>query len=121
MNTIPTAELNTSYKDFYILLRSSLLGEKFDIIKCLSTRTSWTTIIKANGQEHSFAASIEHGIKEKWFVPFSHVEFAKLHVQAQQEAILKKAKIKITGNAWFQKSKIDKDSIINAYSLDNIK
>lgn len=80
---IPTAEeLNRYYKNYYILLEDRLFGKKFDIIRCVSTRPSWTTIIKANGEKHSFAADIEWGLKEGWFVPFSHTVYAQLHVDA---------------------------------------
>ena len=47
------------------------------------------SIIKANGDEHWFAASIEYGLKEKWFIPFSHTEFAKIAVK---NALIKRAK-----------------------------
>lgn len=82
MNKTPAEELNESYKNYYILLESSLLGEKFDIIKCISTREGWTEIVRADGGGHWFAASIKYGLEQKWFVAFSHVEFAKLHTQA---------------------------------------
>lgn len=78
--------LNEHYKDYYILLETNLLGDKFDIIKCLSTRAGWTIIDKANGQQHAFAASIQYGLDNNWFIPFSHVNFTKLHVEAALKA-----------------------------------
>lgn len=47
------------------------------------------------------------------------IEFAKLHVEAQEKAILKKAKTKVI-NFWGG-VEIDKDSILNSYPLDKIK
>jgi hypothetical protein len=50
------------------------------------------------------------------------IEFAKLHVEAQQEAILEKAEAlnqaKFKGDC---NPQIDAESIINAYPLTNIK
>ncbi len=51
------------------------------------------------------------------------IEFAKMHCQAQKEVIIEKAKVK--KREYFNSQsvvwKIDEDSIINAYPLDNIK
>ena len=44
------------------------------------------------GDEHWFAASIEWGLKEKWFIPFSHTLFAKLCVKERLTKIAKKNK-----------------------------
>ena len=47
------------------------------------------------------------------------IEFAKIHCEAQLKAILENAKIiKSVNFGW---EKIDKDSIINAYDLNQIK
>lgn len=70
-------ELKELHKDYYILLDTSLLGNKGDIIRCVSTKTYSTQYIKADGTPDWFAASIEWGLQEKWFVPFSHKNFAK--------------------------------------------
>jgi hypothetical protein len=55
------------------------------------------------------------------------IEFAKLHCEAQLKAILENAKTNLiedecplTGQL-FETREIDKDSIINAYNLNNIK
>lgn len=55
------------------------------------------------------------------------IEFAKLHCTEQAKVISKKAKTilvedqcPLTGQE-FEVREIDKDSILNAYSLDNIK
>lgn len=51
------------------------------------------------------------------------VNFAKLHLQAQQEAILEKVRANHI-ECWGQRTgdiEIDKDSIINAYPLNLIK
>jgi len=53
------------------------------------------------------------------------IEFTKLHLQAQLEAILKNARTCTKG--WsdgyehWEIEEVDRDSIINAYSLDKIK
>tara|TARA_R110000868_G_scaffold101359_2_gene279045 strand:- start:126 stop:365 length:240 start_codon:yes stop_codon:yes gene_type:complete len=53
------------------------------------------------------------------------VEFAKFHCKAQLEAILSKAKTKNIDGGWqgggTSITVIDKESIKNAYNLDNIK
>jgi hypothetical protein len=54
------------------------------------------------------------------------IEFAKLHVEAQQKAIIENVTIDDIGSPntegeWMPCNIINKDSIINAYSLDNIK
>ena len=57
------------------------------------------------------------------------IEFAKRHCQAQQEAILENVKTKqkkkinqgSSGSEYHYSTIIDKNSIINAYPLDNIK
>jgi len=123
MEKTPTAEeLANGYKDFYILLESSMLGEKFDIIKCISTREGHTTIRKANGNGHFFASSIKYGLDNKWFVEFSHTEYAKLYVtealkEASEKAIAKENPDDYgTGEIW-----VDEKSILNAYPLTNIK
>ena len=118
-NNIPTAEeLKKGYKDYYILLSSSLLGDKFDIIKCVNTRESWTTIIKANGTEHSFAASIDWGLEQKWFIPFSHTAYTKLHVEAALEAATKVLDVNKDGD-YLQYPTTER--ILNSYPLINIK
>ena len=110
--TLPTEELNKGYKDYYILLESSLLGQKFDIIKCVSTREGWTEIIRADGGSHHFAASINYGLEQKWFVAFSHVEYAKLHAQAALKAADEVAKDNIINYSdWERKPNI----ILSAY------
>jgi hypothetical protein len=48
-------------------------------------------------------------------------EFAKLHVEAQAEAILEKSKDWKDASNGYSYQPIDKDSILNAYSLENIK
>ena len=51
-------------------------------------------------------------------------EFAKLHCEAQLKAILENAKVKKTvtsGGIRSIKHVVDKDSILNAYPLDQIK
>jgi hypothetical protein len=61
---------------------------------------------------------------EKYYgaINVSMIEFAKLHVEAQQEAILEKAEAlnqaKFKGDC---NPQIDAESIIKAYPLDNIK
>lgn len=60
---------------------------------------------------------MERQVDMKWAI-FMMQRFAKLHVQAQQEAILENAKVKITAR---NASYINKDSIINAYPLNLIK
>lgn len=92
MKTTPKAELAKFHKDYYILLQKSLLGKRFDVIRCVYTKQGSTSIIKANGDEHWFAASIEWGLKEKWFIPFSHTLFAKLCVKERLIKIAKKNK-----------------------------
>lgn len=47
------------------------------------------------------------------------IEFAKLHLEAQQKAILKNAKTRLV-NFWGGEV-IDKNSILNSYPLDKIK
>lgn len=47
-------------------------------------------------------------------------EFAKLHVQAALEEASEKATLNVSTNDWQQKF-VDKDSILNAYPLKNIK
>jgi len=89
MITTPKAELAKLHKDYYILLENSLLGKRFDIIRCVSTRQGSTFIIKENGEQHWFAASMEYGVKEKWFIPYSHTEFAKIAVK---KALIKRDK-----------------------------
>ena len=54
------------------------------------------------------------------------IEFAKLHCEAQQKAILENVTINDIGSPngdgeWMPCNIIDKDSILNAYPLDNIK
>jgi hypothetical protein len=62
------------------------------------------------------------------------IEFAKLHCQAQQEAILKKVELSyydsreswmndsnVDIDSWGSITSIDRDSILNAYPLENIK
>ena len=54
------------------------------------------------------------------------IEFAKLHVEAALKAASEKAEIKDDGNInrngdWSEYFVIDKDSILNAYPLENIK
>jgi hypothetical protein len=60
--------------------------------------------------------TLEQGVQE------AMIEFAKLHVEAQQEAILEKAEAlnqaKFKGDC---NPQIDAESIIKAYPLDNIK
>jgi hypothetical protein len=46
------------------------------------------------------------------------IEFAKLHLKAQEEAILKNVKTKVISE-W--EVVVDKDSILNSYPLDNVK
>ena len=49
----------------------------------------------------------------------SHIEFAKLHVEEALKAAAEQAEIE---NDWDnQKGNISKDSILNAYPLENIK
>jgi len=125
MEKIPTAEeLAIGYKDFYILLESSMLGERFDIIKCLSTREGHTTIRKANGCEHFFASSMAYGLENKWFVPFSHTEYAKLYVtEALKQASTSKSIVtKYTEDGLdYQTHALNTNSVLNAYPLTNIK
>jgi hypothetical protein len=47
------------------------------------------------------------------------IEFTKLHLEAQQKAILKNAKTRLV-NFWGG-TEIDKNSILNSYPLDKIK
>lgn len=101
-------ELKQNYKDYYILLETNLLGKRFDIIKCLSTRPLWTTIVKADGNQHSFAASIEYGLKEKWFVPFFHIEYAKKLLEEYTNRIVKNVKTFHVGYGGYM---INKESI----------
>lgn len=52
------------------------------------------------------------------------IEFAKLHAEAQRDAILKKVSLTDFAQEFLQEEAsdaIDKDSIINAYPLENIK
>jgi len=53
------------------------------------------------------------------------ITFAKLHVEAQNKAILEKAKTYDNGGwidgDWIESIEIDKNSILNAYPLTNIK
>ena len=50
------------------------------------------------------------------------IEFAKFHVTEALKEASEKAKTQKVGNSGsFYDAEIDKDSIINAYSLDNIK
>lgn len=74
----PISELIEHFKSYYILLEHSMLGKKFDVIKCVSTRENRTDIIKADGNSHWFAADIAYAIEKNWFVPFSHTEYARL-------------------------------------------
>jgi hypothetical protein len=64
------------------------------------------------------------------FVHRTAIEFAKLHCEAQLKAILKKARIKHSGPYFYKDDitfvnlkciKIDKNSITNAYNLNQIK
>jgi hypothetical protein len=54
------------------------------------------------------------------------IEFAKLHVEAALEAVVENAYLKDYeeyqyGGGYITKQEIDKESILNAYPLDNIK
>jgi hypothetical protein len=50
------------------------------------------------------------------------IDFAKLHCKAQLKAILENVNIDLSEvESVFGEPKIDKDSIINAYNLNNIK
>lgn len=49
------------------------------------------------------------------------IEFAKLHLESQAKAIYEKAKINMFQDNEGITVEVDKDSILNAYSLDNIK
>jgi len=120
MKETPTEELLEKYTNFYILLESSLLGEKFDIIKCICTKEGHTQIIKADGLQHFFASSITYGIENKWFVPFSHIEFAKLHGAAILEAAGDCA-YEGCYDGGCQCSGRKQEIILNSYSLENIK
>ena len=54
----------------------------------------------------------------------SMIEFAKLHCEAQLKAILENVKVKTivtSGGLRIKKTIIDKDSIIKAYNLNDIK
>lgn len=60
--------------------------------------------------------------KQKLFIKELMIEFAKLHVQEALKQASEKAKIVDTGvtDSYFD-SAIDKESILTAYNLDNIK
>ena len=134
MKKIPTAEeLKVNYKDYYILLTSNLLGEKFDIIRCVSTRVGHTQIIKADGSPHWFAASIQSCLDDGTLVQFSHQNYTKLHVEAALKAASESRAIELFNNTWYSYSfepstilsriniKINKESILSAYPLTNIQ
>lgn len=125
-NKIPSKELEEFYKDFYIVLQPNLIGNKFDIIKCVSTREGHTTIIKSNGDNHWFAASIKYALEKEWLIPFSHISYTKLHVQAALEEVCEKVDFDDHGTVnterqWEPNLVFNKRSILNAYLLENIK
>lgn len=71
---------------------------------------------------------IDHDTKA--CVPYEHckdlmIQFAKLHVKEALKQASEKAKTKedvaIFAEGTYVTQKIDKDSILNAYNLDNIK
>ena len=117
----PSSELEESYKDYYILLESNLLGDRLDIIKCLNTREHHTNIVKANGDEWWFAGSIKYCIDNKQMIPFSHIEFAKLHCQEQINSIINNVEIDSRDEHMQYSPSVNEKSIINAYPLSNIK
>lgn len=50
------------------------------------------------------------------------VKFAKMHVEAALEAAAENGKLKqVLGQGYYNKVVIDKDSILQAYDLDQIK
>lgn len=49
------------------------------------------------------------------------IGFAKLHVEAALKVASKKTKLKRVNNFWCSGEAINKDSILTAYPLDNIK
>ena len=57
--------------------------------------------------------TLEQGVQE------AMIEFAKLHCEAQLSAILSNATTRFI--PFTDDEEVDKDSIINAYPLDNIK
>jgi hypothetical protein len=73
-------------------------------------------------------------LKSKTFIDEDMIEFAKLKCQEQLESILKNAKVNLAKD-WIRKEetihpnslvssitiKVDEQSILNAYPLDNIK
>lgn len=62
----------------------------------------------------------KQGSKELSIAAFM-IEFAKLHCEAQLKAILEKADTKLEKGVMDEYRVVDKDSIINAYGLNQIK
>jgi hypothetical protein len=61
----------------------------------------------------------ESGVYNEVDITHAMIEFTKLHVKAALEAASEQADIK---DDWDnRKGSIDRDSILNAYSLENIK
>jgi hypothetical protein len=80
--------------------------------------------------EEFFEQSIQRGVNNTHTNYLkTAIDFANLHCEAQQKAILKNVKIKqkkkfvqvSSGSEYYYLTVIDKKSIINAYPLENIK
>lgn len=56
-----------------------------------------------------------------WYVKDQMIEFARLHCEAQLKAILKNVSTKVEYSGIGEEVIVDKDSIINAYPLNQIK
>lgn len=64
-----------------------------------------------------------HPIYYEWSVKDTMIEFAKLHVEAALEAASSKSYTEsiYTGRQFGMQSRVNKNSILNAYPLENIK
>lgn len=79
-----------------------------------------TPIIKADGNTHWFAADMEWLVDHNQAIPFSHTEFARLHLEEQAKAICEN--VKMDSDPYCPEDEwVDRNSILNAYPLDNIK
>ena len=68
-----------------------------------------------------FSGFAKHTLTKKWLI-----EFAKIHCEAQQKAILENVTIDDIGSPngdgeWMPCNIINQESILNAYDLNNIK